>query len=78
LFLSGLCQVVIDREGELLPEHVVATQPYTSVAGAEPAKQIREPEVTEEFVAQHPVTDVVRVVKIAGRAEQTVDADVVK
>ncbi len=76
----GLCQIVVDRNGETLLSHVFAAQAHARVARAEPAECVWEPLSGKEFVTEYAMTYVVRVVKFSGRAVavEEIDPDVMK
>ncbi len=78
LFLAGFRPVIGDRQGQPLAHHIRGAEADARVAGGKPADRLGNPFLSQKPVAENPVPDVIRVVKLTGAVIQAVDPDVVK
>jgi hypothetical protein len=74
----GVGQVVGRRQRKALPDHIVSGEADPSVVRGEPADHEGEPRRPQQFMAEHAVPDVARVVEAARVVVQAIHADVVQ
>ena len=76
--LGGGRDVVVDRDGQRLPQYVVPRDADAGMPGREAADLVGEAEVVQQFMPEYAVPDIVDRIEFTGRPVEAIDADIVQ